>query len=91
MAPEPAADDWRVHGATRLKGCFFRLKGYYRWSEQWTHDHCSACWATFSDHEGHQHEGYAVTEEYVHGGDYAWVCKECFQDLREMMHWRVVD
>jgi hypothetical protein len=85
-----APDDWRIDFAKGLKGYSFRWKRYYRWSEEWDHDHCAACAATFALGYGLE-EGFAVTEEYPHGADYDWVCKECFDDLREIMGWRVVE
>jgi hypothetical protein len=83
-------DDWRVANATHLKAASFRWKKYYRWSESWTHDHCAACRATFSLVPGDLDEGYAVNEEDIHGADYHWVCKTCFDDLREIMEWKVI-
>ena len=83
MVPE---DDWRLDFAKgHLTGASFRWKKYYRWSETWDHDHCSACWATFSLHDGGDYlkEGYAVTA----GEDYAWVCAKCFDDLKDNLLW----
>ena len=85
-----APDDWRVLTAERLKGCSFRWKKYYRRSERWDHDHCGARWAKFMLAEGCLQEGYEVTDSYKHGADYEWICESCFEELREIMNWSVV-
>ena len=92
-----ASDDkqWRKENASaHLKGQRFRFKRYTRYREDWDHDHCAACWAKFAE-PGHidepdiQHEGYATTEEYKLGADYAWVCVQCFSDLKDDLGWVV--
>ena len=83
-------NDWRVSFAAHLKGRSFRWKKYYLWSGDWKHDHCAACWATFSLEPGDLAEGWAVCEEDPHGRDYHWVCRRCFEDLQEAMGWKVI-
>ena len=86
------SEDWRLDFAERLRGASFRWKKYYQWSETWTHDHCSACWATFSlaDEGDSLKEGYAVTPEYEKGQDYAWVCANCFNELKDNLGWTAI-
>jgi hypothetical protein len=84
--------DWRIDNVNGLQGQSFRWKNYYARSENWDHDHCAACWAKFMlNGEGLLIQGYAVSEEYEHGLDYAWVCADCFKDLAGIMDWRVID
>jgi hypothetical protein len=85
MVPE---DDWRlVFARPHLTGAHFRWKKYYRQG----HDHCAACWATFSLHDGdYLKEGYAVTADYKLGEDYDWVCAPCFNDLKDNLAWTAV-
>jgi hypothetical protein len=80
---------WRIDSASRLKGQRLQLCRYTKWSESWDHDHCAACFAKFAEYEGRdiQHEGYATCEDYVKGARYEWVCRRCFEELREEMHW----
>ena len=58
----------------------------------WDHDHCEACSAKFAQFEGPQieHEGYTTCSDYKHGAGYAWVCKVCFEDLKDEMHWTLI-
>ena len=43
-------DDWRIRGQeTYLEGATLIRKRYTAWSEDWDHDHCVFCWATFMD------------------------------------------
>ena len=90
MLHEMAEEDWRIGFAEIVRGCSFRLKNYYRLSEEWDHDHCVACWAKFMLAERCLTRGYAVTEDYKHGLDYVWVCPTCFADLQEIMEWKIV-
>jgi hypothetical protein len=85
--------DWRVENAKGFEGARFKRKRYTRWSEDWDHDHCIACWATFAEFDGPdiQHEGYASCADGKHRADYDWVCLACFADLREAFGWVEVD
>lgn len=61
-----------------------QFKRYSQWSEEWNHDHCVACGATFSELEGleHLHEGWATTDAYDLGAEYDWLCQACVQELQ---------
>jgi hypothetical protein len=74
----------RIH----LTGARFRWKKYYGSD----HDHCGACWETFSLHNGGDYlkDGYAVTADYKLGEDYEWVCAHCFNDLKDDLGWTSV-
>jgi hypothetical protein len=80
---------WRIDNASRLKGLRLQFRRYTRWSENWDHDHCAACWATFVEFEGPdiQHEGYATRDDYRYGACYEWVCQTCFDELKDDMEW----
>jgi hypothetical protein len=80
---------WRLDFAQRLKGITLRYQRYKRWSEEWDHDHCAACWAKFAEFDGCQHAGYATCEDYNFGACYDWVCRNCFDELKEFMGWKV--
>ena len=63
---------------------------YYQLGEHWDHDHCAACGTMFCLHEkcDSQKEGYAVTEDYQLGEDYEWVCRSCFEELKDILDWK---
>jgi hypothetical protein len=84
---------WRLDFAKHLQGVTLQYQKYNRWSESWDHDHCAACWVEFAEFNGPdiQHEGYATCEDYKHGARYEWVCRECFEDLREFMGWKLTE
>ena len=65
---------------------------YRAYSENWGHDHCEVCKRGFSeDYPGDLREGYTTTRDYAMGGEYCWVCDECFTTHRDEMGWRVVE
>jgi hypothetical protein len=80
---------WRIENANHLKGVRLQLRRYTRRSETWDHDHCSACWAKFAEFDGPeiQHEGYATWRDYRLGAGYEWVCRKCFDDLKDDLGW----
>jgi hypothetical protein len=83
--------DWRVDLVEELRGQRLVRSKYTRCSDEWDHDHCAACGATFSemDYPDYQHEGYTTGPEYSHGREYEWICLQCFSDLKSEMHWTV--
>jgi hypothetical protein len=80
---------WRIDNARHLRGLQLKFQPYVRWSDNWDHDHCSACWATFAQFDGPdvQHAGYATCDDYPKGARYDWVCSTCFAELQEDMQW----
>ena len=60
-------------------------KKYSKYSEKWEHDHCEFCGLKFSEKEGDLHHGYCTEDEYY------WICENCFEDFKEMFHWKVVE
>jgi len=89
VPPMVAEDDWRLTNVRDLRGASFRWKEWHQPSPVWDHDHCVGCWAKFS----HQisdalKEGYAITAETSgNGEDYYWLCRSCFEDLKESLEW----
>jgi hypothetical protein len=86
------ADDWRVDNAKNLKGVRLQFREWAPFNERRTHDHCSACWAKFSNSTDSDilHAGYATCDDYSRGSGYDWVCPECFTELKDVMGWREV-
>jgi hypothetical protein len=84
-----ADKQWRIDNASRLRGLRLQFRRYTRWSENWDHDHCAACRAKFAEFDGPdiQREGFATCDDYSKGALYEWVCRTCFDDLRDDMRW----
>jgi hypothetical protein len=84
-----SADDWRLEGARRPGGLTLHFQRYTRWSEEWEHDHCAACWAKFAEFDGPGilHEDYATGPDYLEGERHKWVCKTCFEELASVVGW----
>ena len=86
---------WRIDNVDmhRVRGLRLQFRRYVRWSEEWDHDHCVGCWATFSEYDApnYQHEGYATTDDYPKGAMYEWVCQTCFNDLKDDVGWSAVE
>ncbi len=79
-----------------LKGVALRRKTCYRWSEDWSHDHCEFCGVTLvppDDPAGTVRTGRKATlvardefpDDYHRNGD------DCFGDFEQTFRWRVVD
>lgn len=86
-------DQWRIENARRLAGLTLHLRRYTRWSEEWDHDHCAACWATFAEFDGPDilDEGYVTGPDYPKGAGYEWVCPKCFSDLAGRLGWTAAE
>src|SRR5215813_11256066 len=79
--------DWRIDTAKRIKGARLRFRTYRRRSEKWDHEHCVGCWAKFMESRITSDiltEGYATEDD-------EWVCPKCFEDLRRVMEWKLVE
>ncbi len=104
----PDEKDWRLQGQERyLKGATLRRKPYRALSQDWEHDHCAFCSATFMDptfSAGHAKavaedpdiltEGYAVQERSPRGGtkdDYWWICPTCAADFAKRFEWKILE
>lgn len=82
-------DDWRLKGQEKFltKKELFFVPEYTPYSKTWEHEHCIFCTAKISDFEGSLHEGYCTTDKKKSH----WICKECFEDFKDIFGWVVVD
>jgi hypothetical protein len=78
-------DNWRIDNAKSTRGSVLYFRKYKRFSEDWDHDHCEACWAKFMEIASAE----ILTEGYATEDNYRWICPQCFQDLKEEMHWKL--
>jgi hypothetical protein len=90
-------DDWRLMGQQRyLRSATLRWKTYYRWSEDWDHDHCEFCGTKFLPPDNPYqepdvlHAGYATAAHGEFPDDYHWICAKCYADFKDMFDWKVV-
>jgi hypothetical protein len=75
----------------QFEGARLLRKLYYRWSEEWDHDHCVYCSATLSlDEPGALTEGYAVQGDLQFGDDYNWICVPCLEARRGLVHYEII-
>ncbi len=80
-------NDWRLTNQEKyLKDVILRWKKYTKYREGWEHDHCEFCWAKFMESDDPEvlKEGYATEDKY------RWICKQCFEDFKELFQWKVV-
>lgn len=85
LTPQQWKDDWRNRGQESfLQGATLHSADYTAPSEEWTHDHCEFCWATFSEDPAPDEfpRGY-TTSDCRH-----WICQECFHDLKDIFSWQ---
>jgi hypothetical protein len=84
---------WRLDFAQHLQGVTLQYQRYRHRDRSSGHDHCAACWTKLAEFDI-QREGYATCEDYAHGARrgarYDWVCRNCFDDLKEFMGWKLV-
>ncbi|GIW88126.1 MAG: hypothetical protein KatS3mg108_2450 [Isosphaeraceae bacterium] len=69
-----ADDDWRLVGWQEcLRGVPLYRMTYVLRAPEWDHDHCSFCWATFTEERDPDtlQEGYATADRRH------WVCPAC--------------
>jgi len=79
--------DWRLtNQLSYMKGATLSWRTWEAPSETWDHDHCQFCGARFSESTAADVEraGYMTADEHER-----WVCKQCFEDFREMFEWRL--
>jgi len=82
----PDKNDWRLRNQEDyLMNAQLVKKEYTAPSANWNHDHCEFCWATFSENEGDLHEGFCTLDKKN------WICEQCYQDFKEMLHFAVVE
>lgn len=68
----------------------FQYREFVKPSERWEHEHCKFCGHKFMENPNGlkdcSKQGYCSTDDRED-----WVCEECFDDFKEMFHWKVVD
>ena len=78
--------DWRLQNQlSYFKGAELVWRVYRPTGPDWKHDHCEFCWAEFAERDEPTvlHSGYSTPDEY------RWVCRNCFEDFRELFCWQV--
>jgi len=78
-------NDWRLTNQERyLKGVTLVWQPYSPANPRNDHDHCEFCWAKFMapNQADTLHEGYATQDHE------RWVCKQCFDDFRDLFGWK---
>jgi phage terminase large subunit-like protein len=84
MVREP--NDWRLNNQEKyLKKAVLSWKIYTKYREGWDHDHCEFCWAKFMEQPGPE----ILTEGFVTPDNYRWICKNCFEDFKDMFQWQI--
>jgi hypothetical protein len=84
--------DWENSGNDRYIGARLKWKDYDPGADPSEHNHCWVCWKTFSLLDGDaERTGFAVVDDPKFGDDYNWVCKSCFDDLKDLFNWVVVE
>ena len=77
-------DDWRFQGQDKyLTNAKLWFKQYKKPTKNWDHDHCSFCWATFSEYPEDLHYGYC-TEDKTY-----WICQKCYNDFQKLFKWKL--
>jgi len=78
-------NDWRLQGQEKyLKGVTLFWQEYTPYRKGWDHDHCEFCSSKFTENENEEtlHEGYTTEDRY------RWICKQCFDDFRNLFGWQ---
>jgi hypothetical protein len=76
-------DDWRLTNQEQyLRGVTLYRRRYTSHRPGWDHDHCSFCWAKFSESLPD-----AFREGWTTSDGYYWICDQCFQDFRDRFEW----
>ncbi len=76
-------DDWRLAGQEEyLAKKPLVCMSYRPYSATWEHDHCAFCSDTI---DANTNTAYCTLDQYH------WICKDCFEDFKEMFQWEVVD
>lgn len=76
------ANDWRL---TNQKDYLFGLTLTFKKfdSTRTDHEHCEFCWQKIMDDDNPDVE----KEAYTTVDENHWVCKNCFDDFKEMFKW----
>jgi Pyruvate/2-oxoacid:ferredoxin oxidoreductase delta subunit len=78
-------DDWRLKRQRRyIEGLTLRWKTFTPYRKEMDSDHCEFCWAKFATKPAPD----VLTEGYTTDSYYYWICKNCFEDFKEMFEWK---
>ena len=76
--------DYRLTNQEKyLKGITLERNKYKRYRDGWDHDHCEFCRGKFSKSLNETE----LSEEYATEDNYRWVCKQCFEDCKDLFGW----
>jgi hypothetical protein len=85
-------EDWNWEGYEWLIGAHWRWKDYYQRVKNLDHAHCVICNAGFSViYDGDHRTGYTKADQPKYDDDYHWICKRCFDDMKDLFNWVVVE
>lgn len=73
--------DWRLSNQDYLLGKQLIQIPYKPYKEGWEHDHCAFCSQTIDQSTK---DAYCTTDQYH------WICKDCFQDFKDLFGWNVI-
>lgn len=79
-------DGWQIMGQ---EGYLFGKDLYWRkykpFSDSWEHDHCTFCFEKFADEDISDvlHEGFTTEDNHY------WICRECYEDFKQVFQWQV--
>jgi len=79
-------NDWRLKRQRKyLQGIRLQWKDFLAYRPGNSSDHCEFCWAKFQDAQLPDvlRQGYASEDNYY------WICKNCFEDFKELFQWKV--
>ena len=79
-------NDWRLKRPRKyLEKITLHWTTFQPFKKGMESDHCEFCWAKFvtQPKPDAQHEGYSTLDHYY------WICKNCFEDFKDMFHWNV--
>ena len=87
--PKAEDDDWRLNGQEAyLAERTLVWSTWFRYREDWDHDHSAFCTDEISDQpiDGHvlHNAGWVTADDH-----YTWICGQCFDDFRDRFRWKV--
>ena len=73
-------NDWRLtHQEDYLFGKKLMQIPYVPYRPGWEHDHCSFCFEKIDC---------STKDAYCTEDQYHWICKECYEDFKDMFQWK---
>ena len=75
-------NDWRLSNQDYLLKKELIQIPFMPYKEGWEHDHCAFCSVKIDQ---------TTTDAYCTVDRYHWICKDCFQDFKDLFGWNVID